>query len=198
MKLSLSLILAASVLTACAHAPEAGTAASTRYQGRYESGCATLVEGSLYAVDVLILQPQDANTVSVGMRKAFYSVDGCAADTQIGSLVVPSGQWLLQGKLKVGERSADKVTVNLPAGPIQVLNEPKAKAKGHIELAGDTIHVHHGKGLKLSLGSQSAAGSDKDLRWVDKGSLLQGETDHLGPDGYPTALNEDYLFNLQR
>ena len=164
------------------------------YVGRFESGCVNMIEHKLSFVDVFKVKALDAKTLSVDMDKVFYSSDECAADTVIGEVVVPKGKWTLDGQGKAGERTVDLVTVVLPAGEIKVAGRPGPKGKGSIVSQGDSIHVHYGNKETFSVSKLSEAGSDKDVRWLDKGKLFFGSPEKVGLDGYPVAINEEIFF----
>ena len=165
------------VLGACAQAPKnsAAAAATAAYSGRYVSMCATMTDDGLRTVDVLTLKPVDGHTVSAGMSKVFFFGDDCVDDTIIGVLTIPTATWQFDGSAKVGERTVDRVTVQLPEGPIKVSGQGKTKIAASIEQANKFITIHYGKDQKLALSELAAASADKDLRWLDKDHLYMGD-----------------------
>ena len=181
---------AASAALAAAPAPSAKI-----YAGRFESGCVNMFEHTLSFVDVFVLKPVNAKTLSVEMKKSFFSGDDCAPATAIGQVIVPTGKWQLDGKAFVGGRLVDQVTVMLPAGEIKVTGKPGPKGKGKIVSEGDSINVHYGEKENFSVGKMSAEGKDKDLRWLDKGKLFFGTPEKVGADGYPLAINDEIYFS---
>ncbi len=172
----------------------AGSPAAT-YVGRFESPCIISNPETLSFMDVLILKPVDAKTVSVGMHKVFFSSDDCKPATQIGSLEVPTGTMVIDEQVKLGDRLVDKVTLHLPAGAVGVDSKVGSQGKGRIAIEKDTIEIHHGKDKTFSIGTIADAGTEKDLRWVDpKGHLFVGHPEQPGADGYPAALDDEHTF----
>jgi hypothetical protein len=183
----------------CAHAEApAAKSATAPYKGRFASECVEMVPGKLSFIDTLTLTPVNDKTVSVGMNKEFYTTEDCKKGTHIGQVQVPTGTWVFEGQVKIGDRMTDRVNVILPAGTIKVLGKPGPKGNGRIRTKGNEIEVVVGKKDNLIISNQSAASEDKSLRWIGPdGKLLMGDPTQAGADGYPGALEEALFFKKQ-
>lgn len=172
------------------------------YKGRFQSACMALSENGLNFIDVVELAPKDAKTVSVQLSKMFFAQEGCVARSAIGSLHLPSGQWVIDGEVILDKRHVDKVTIDLPAGPVEIRQPanagPRKRAPGSIKIEGEMIHIRFGKKGDLSLSRQAVASTEKDLRWVYQHYLAVGDPASVGADKYPTKLAEDIFLRSDK
>ena len=182
--------LAATVWASGCASPPVPVEPAAAYSGRFESGCAMLVENTLYFNDTVELKPQ-GRTVKAVYRKGFFSKPGCEVSGLIATLTLPEATWELQDQVDIDGQRVDRVVVTLQTGLLSAEVAPTGK----ITETEKAIILHYGKDQKVPVTRLTEGSVDKDLRKVTAKQLFIGDIESPKKDGYPSALEANLVFD---
>jgi len=180
---------ASPVAPAVSVAPAAPTAAfiaklqasAARYQGRFVSPCQSIAEG-LYAQDLIDLSPSGTQVAAL-YHKAMHTDAACTQASLLMVMHLPPVKWQFDGRTLVDGQLADQVTVTLTEGQV---TGTVAKAD-QVRQTEDRWVLRIGQ-EELPINKLAEGSVDKDLRQIQKDTLLFGDPEKIGPYGYPSAL----------
>jgi hypothetical protein len=154
---------------------------AARYKGRFVAPCQSIAEG-LYAQDLIDLRPSGTQVAAL-YHKAMHTDAACTLASRIMTMHLPPVKWQFDGRTLVDGQLADQVTVTLTEGQIK---GTVAKADQVRQTAEHWV-LRIGQ-EELPINKLAEGSVDKDLRQIQKDTLLFGDPEKAGPDGYPNAL----------